>query len=750
MKNSNIQNNNNFSNTLNPNISAYSNNLTSNITSTGITSNINNLNNSNNNTNTHNNNTHNSNVAHNNNNTLNQSNHNKLIINLNNNLQNNNVASQQPDVINHSFNNNQDDVSYFLTPKIIFSKDNEHELFYNDKNNIYNIILPNNFENETKNTTETKNNDVFSLIESLQKLKLKNLKNLISFFENNDLKDSKFVLDWITLFNSEEIYGIKTSSKDDEKKKNLSNINNINNNSSYNLNMNNITKVNNSITGITGIPGIPGIPGINNINIIKKTKEVLSENNISQLKNIFTLKTVPGIIDLVKLMNENEDNKVFEQGYLKCYKSELREFVINCVTRLGDFRDDYEKQKRINKYYYNQFNNFSNSYNFTNMNITPQIAYQKLQQIGNTNSLINNDMNFNTPINNMNSISNSSELIKRSNHSLFNQMNNANMNNNTVLNNLNNLTPFQHELLLEKLAFSIFYLNLEELNFICKSVITANLLSSELVSLCVVLPKIVNFLSISDSPYYDLLIINHNRIKDDEDQVLLSFIYSFILGETNKPKVLHSFLQSKTIQTGLKLLFIFTQCSIEDLKLYLHELQEFCKENVKIRGLILFGTSNEAASLISSYIDQTDNLIVAFILSKFFVPEDNKLSFKLNNEFNELLNKQELFNLRIELNHKLYKIIENKFEEMGSDDVKQDKADINNSVLNNNEKKGKVNTAEYQLTCIFCGNRIQPQPETIRSQVLNNVSTKKEYKQVVRKIKRLIITILCIYFLLSL
>jgi hypothetical protein len=640
---------------------------------------------------------------------------NSNLSNLNNNTNQALLKDQNAEVIDNYNTLN------IVTPKIIFTNKYQFELYYNESNNLKYLYFDKNFDCNNFNNKEEENfeNNVFHVLELLKDAKLKNFKSIISFFEKNNFREPQFVLNWINIFSEENFFQV--SSNNDKSILNTSSRNNMQVSSGGSFN--NGSAVN----------------------------SLLSDSNYKNIKNIFLTKIVPGIFDMSKLMNSENDDKIIEMGYLKCYKSELRDFIISCISKLGHLRDDEidcSKYKLYNPY-------LSADYLFRNKS-PDENKINSVKNVNNSNFLKNDNEKLVLSSSNYKNTTKSEDILKKhssdiktsmfdystSNNENLNQYNINNINNINSINNsnlqskklvnnlnINSMTTSQIELVLERLAYALFSLNTDEINYISKSIVQSSNLKSELINLCVILPKVITFMNLNDSPYQEILVVNYQRIKNDEDQTLLSFIYSFVLGESNSKNSVKEFINSQKIHSGLKLLYLFSQSSVQTLKEGLSLLQEFCTKNVKIRGLVLFGTSEEAAKLISSYIDKTDNLIVGFILSKFFVPMENRLSYKLNYEFNEFLNKLQLFNLRIELNHRLSKIVDSRFEE-NFNDLETDK-------IKTAEKKGKkeAQVAEYQLTCHFCLSKIQDSSDTKRNPNLNSQTgtAKKEIKQLVSK-----------------
>ena len=122
------------------------------------------------------------------------------------------------------------------------------------------------------------------------------------------------------------------------------------------------------------------------------------------------------------------------------------------------------------------------------------------------------------------------------------------------------------------------------------------------------------------------------------------------------------------------------------MKSYLAQLEHFYVSNGYIEGLVITGDSPASITLIENHLDKTEEILVVYILSKFFVNPNERIYKSIESEFFECLNKMKMFNERIHIDMKIRETLK---------------------ILNNNQqqesmKKSDKRGAEFTLTCFFC------------------------------------------------
>ena len=268
---------------------------------------------------------------------------------------------------------------------------------------------------------------------------------------------------------------------------------------------------------------------------------------------------------------------------------------------------------------------------------------------------------------------------------------------------------------LEHLAINLFSFNMDEVLSVCNLLKNDQNSSTEITTLSIILPKLLLLSKHEDNPYIELLKITAQRIHNND---LLKFIYLFLISDNQPYDEIKEFLINPSILISIKLIYILNKTNLEHIIKQLREIESCSKKFGKIKGLILSGTSNDSGDIIQSFMDKSDNLIVSFVLCKFFCKTDNKINNKITFEFTELLNKLELYNLRINLITKFSKISNLKAtrDQMYEKDPKKD----NDSV-------------EFAMVCIFCGNKVQ-KTDTSRGQnysINNQIIGQKEGKEII-------------------
>ena len=159
----------------------------------------------------------------------------------------------------------------------------------------------------------------------------------------------------------------------------------------------------------------------------------------------------------------------------------------------------------------------------------------------------------------------------------------------------------------------------------------------------------------------------------------------------------------------IKLIYIFRYISKDEVIDYFHKLINDCIQHGKIEGLIITGNTNFTINILSKYIDKTNDLLVTYILSKFFL-DHKEIFFKTcENDLFDSLNKMKMFNQRIILNHKLNEIYAHISGKIGNSGQPIYKKYSHNEIL------------EFVINCFYCNVKIQPdKADQFRTLFINN------------------------------
>lgn len=201
----------------------------------------------------------------------------------------------------------------------------------------------------------------------------------------------------------------------------------------------------------------------------------------------------------------------------------------------------------------------------------------------------------------------------------------------------------------------------------------------------------------------------------------LPYLISFVQ-QKFCPK-LNEFLINKDISILIKLVYIFKHADKENLILCLQALENFYVENGYLEGLIITGNSKKSIQMLQKYLDYSDDLLVAVILSKFFVNSKENFHSKCENELYDSLNRMKMFNERIHLSQKLNEIVSHMEKGFKHPQAGEKKSSIIGT--------STFNSAEFILNCFYCNAKISPdRADQFRNLFMNN----KEGNEFVREI----------------
>jgi hypothetical protein len=226
-------------------------------------------------------------------------------------------------------------------------------------------------------------------------------------------------------------------------------------------------------------------------------------------------------------------------------------------------------------------------------------------------------------------------------------------------------------------------------------------------------PVISHFTSSANSSYFSLNSTVKNLIEtlDKIDQTQISYLISFIQQKFNTK--MNEFLKNEDTTLILKLIYILKYSTAEEITSQIEILEEFYLNSGYLEGLILSGNSKSSIKLLENYLNKTDDLLVSYILSNFFVDSKDIFYTKCESELFESLNKLMMFNERIHLTQKLNEIT-----------AHMSRPPMMSPSSPNQEKKINFtanNFVELVLNCFYCNAKIyKDKMEQFRNLFLNN------------------------------
>ncbi len=143
------------------------------------------------------------------------------------------------------------------------------------------------------------------------------------------------------------------------------------------------------------------------------------------------------------------------------------------------------------------------------------------------------------------------------------------------------------------------------------------------------------------------------------------------------------------------MIYIFKYSLKKDIKIHLELIAEECIKNGKIEGILICGNTENTLKLIEKYMDKTDDLLVTYFFSKFYIDHNEIFYKKCENDLFECLNRFKMFNQRIFMNQKL--------NEIHSFII----AKISNTNHLHNKKHNQNDILEFVLNCFYCNIKIQ-------------------------------------------
>lgn len=154
-------------------------------------------------------------------------------------------------------------------------------------------------------------------------------------------------------------------------------------------------------------------------------------------------------------------------------------------------------------------------------------------------------------------------------------------------------------------------------------------------------------------------------------------------------------MDNSKISILFKLLYLIKFVSKQEMKEYLEIIIKDTIDNGKVEGLILTGNTRSSVKILENYINKSDDLLVTYILAKFFVEHSERFYKTCENDLFEVLNRLKMFNQRIFLNQKLNEL----YATLMSRAL--------NTPLNKNRKNNQNEAVEFVLNCFYCNIKIQ-------------------------------------------
>lgn len=555
---------------------------------------------------------------------------------------------------------------HYIPSKLIVTYNNKYELNYiNSKNEVDTISIP---------LQELQNDTIISSIDILSKSNISDLESLINLFSNLKQFNLKFVFEWVIIFTEYDFISVDGAIYIVKKGNDTSLITNNLLNNSYGKRKDSDTirfekYLNNSTLS-------------NNINNNLNNKHVI---NFSQILNsIIKKKNIPGVIDLFNYMPEHNEDVKKSYGYFTYYTSDVRSLILVLVHKLRQVNECTDITGKLDSLMINQNHSIATNYGsvFNNNLINNNnIAFCNKE----INDLINNiNSNFNSK--NKNSIQKKIHLLvdflaislftfnKYSIDQLCKTLLNFNETSQelktlcVILPNINKYANIEDNPFLDLIKITVdnisnkvkkdnyfkykknSKLDLSSLNVECPNTNKDNLESK-------FINKNSNITNTSNNNYYDNH--NYNNINNNsyyQNNILLKFMFKFLLSDNMKYSDLLDFLYCPDIHLTIKLTYLVNKCPIDIITKAITDIENFSKNSGKVKGLILSGTSLQASKIISAYLDRTDNILISYVLCNFFCSREDRFYYKVKLEFNDMLNKLEMFNTRIKVNSLLENI----------------------------------------------------------------------------------------------
>ncbi len=229
-------------------------------------------------------------------------------------------------------------------------------------------------------------------------------------------------------------------------------------------------------------------------------------------------------------------------------------------------------------------------------------------------------------------------------------------------------------------------------------------------------PVLSHFCTSSNSSYFSLnsTVKNLMETLDKIDNQQISFLISFI--QQKLYSKLPEFLVSQETSIFLKLLFILKFSNSEEIKNHLQILEHFYAHSGYLEGLIITGYSHNSTLLLQNYINKTDDLLVSYILSKFFVDSKEIFFNKCESELFDSLNRMMMFNDRINLTQKMNEIL---LHMTRSPTINLNSPTFEKKI--NYANLSGNNFVELVVNCFYCNTKIyKDKIEQFRNIFLNN------------------------------
>ena len=165
-------------------------------------------------------------------------------------------------------------------------------------------------------------------------------------------------------------------------------------------------------------------------------------------------------------------------------------------------------------------------------------------------------------------------------------------------------------------------------------------------------------------------------------------------------KIIPQLFVSDEITLLAKLNFMLKYSPKEELIELLLKLRDDYMSKGLLEGLILLGSNYESSQLLDNFLDKKDDILICYILKMIFCNKFKESIYKVELELSECLNSLKKWNERIILIQKV------------------------KDLSNNSSTSLKLNSAEYVLTCFFCGMKMQEKNEQLRNILfMNNKDT---------------------------
>jgi hypothetical protein len=172
---------------------------------------------------------------------------------------------------------------------------------------------------------------------------------------------------------------------------------------------------------------------------------------------------------------------------------------------------------------------------------------------------------------------------------------------------------------------------------------------------------------------------------------------------------LSDFINNKDLSVLLKLIYLFKYSPKEEIIVLIEKLESFYEEKGLLEGLIITGNSENSITLLQNYLNNSDDLLVTLILSKFFIDHNHIFVKKCETELFETLNRMRMFTERIHLNQKLNEIISH----ISSINIRNISGDKKHLMSHN--------MTEWVINCFYCNIKIHAEKtDQFRYLMMNN------------------------------